>query len=597
MFRRSNKVSQPKLFTSTQHLLSGRSLKVYEDNNKWHNQFRIQVTQRIDEELFRHLYCEDFGSPNSSIRILIGMMILKEARGWSDSELFEECRFNLLVRSSLGMLNIDDSTPAESTYYLLRKHIVDWEKSGHENLIETVFAQVTKSQVIEFKINGSKVRMDSKLMGSNLAWYSRYELIHETVRKAYGSLKASIDRFLDESEIEYLECILGESGDKVSYRSNKSEIETKLVQLGRIIFKIIQQMDNSPESISTLGRVFNEQYQIVDGTVSARPKQEISAQSVQSPHDTDCHYRKKDDNQVKGYSINVTETCDEAVHQEIDEVNTTAGMKDAESVKPLNLITHVSVDVASAADCDFLQPSIEATQQVITQKIETVNADGAYHSVDNQDYCQENSIDLIIGAIQGQPSRYDISQDENGSVTVTDLTTNTKVEVRQVEPRKKGSEPKWAIKTENNKHRYFTKKEIDTCLLRKQIANRPQSELNRRNNVEASIFQLGYHYSNDKSRYRGLIKHKMWANARCLWINFVRISNFIAVGGSKCVQTTKNSCIFSCFWGINEKKWFTMSDFFLFLINPIKTINIVSVCVLKVKSRKMTFHSGLNCTI
>jgi hypothetical protein len=49
---------------------------------------------------------------------------------------------------------------------------------------------------------------------------------------------------------------------------------------------------------------------------------------------------------------------------------------------------------------DFLQPAIEATQQVVTGKIETVNADGAYHSVDNQDYCQKNSIDLIIGAIQ-----------------------------------------------------------------------------------------------------------------------------------------------------------------------------------------------------
>ena len=354
MFRRSNKTSQPKLFSSTHSLLSGKSLKMYEDNSQWHNQFRIQVTQRIDEEPFRPLYNEDFGSPNVPIRILVGMMILKEAHGWSDSELFEQSRFNLLVRSALSMLNIDDSTPAESTYYLLRKHIVDWEKAGNENLIEKVFSQVTKSQVLEFKINGNKIRMDSKLMGSNIAWYSRYELIHETVSKAYSSLKSSIDQFLDESEIKYLEGILGESGDKVSYRSNKSEIETKLAQLGRIIFKIIQQMDNSSESIPTLCRVFNEQYHVVDGTVGARPKQEISAQSVQSPHDTDCHYRKKDDNQVKGYSINVTETCDEVVHQEIDGGNATEGTKDIEMVRPLNLITHVSVDVASAADCDFL---------------------------------------------------------------------------------------------------------------------------------------------------------------------------------------------------------------------------------------------------
>jgi hypothetical protein len=41
--------------------------------------------------------------------------------------------------------------------------------------------------------------------------------------------------------------------------------------------------------------------------------------------------------------------------------------------------------------------------------------------------------------------------------------------------------------------------------------------------VEASLFQLGYHYPNDKTRYRGLLRHKLWANIRCLWVNFVRI--------------------------------------------------------------------------
>jgi len=566
MFRRSSKTSQPKLFSNLQSLLTGKSLKVYEDKNEWHNQFRVQVTYRIDEEPFRPLFCEDFGSPNASIRVLVGMMVLKEAEGWSDALLFEQCRFNLLVRSALGILNIDDSPPAESTYYLFRKRIVDWEKAGNENLIEKVFAQVTKSQVIEFNINGIKIRMDSKLLGSNIAWYSRYELIHETVSMAYGSLKAIIDRCLDQADIKLLEGIIGESGEKVSYRSNKSEIETKLAQLGKVIFKIICQMkDNSSDAISTLRRVFNEQYQVVDDTVNVRAKQEISAQSVQSPHDTDCHYRKKDDNQVKGYSINVTETCDEVIHQEVTEENAVAEMKHTENVKPLNLVTHVSVEVASAADCDFLQPAIEATQQVVRQKIETVNADGAYHSVDNQDYCQENSIDLIIGAIQGQPSRYDITMDENGQVTVTDLTTNTNVEVREVETRKEGAEPKWAIKTGNGKYRYFAKKEIDTCLLRKQIAKRPQSELNRRNNVEATIFQLGYHYPNDKSRYRGLIKHKMWANVRCLWINFVRISNFIAGGVSKCVQKAKNQVVLPLFVLKFVKMEFTMSPAKVFL--------------------------------
>jgi hypothetical protein len=544
MFKLSSKSSQLDIFSSASSFLSGRSLSRYEAPEAWHNLFRSQVTCRIDEEIFRPLFCSDNGASNSSIRLTVGMMILKEARGWSDEQLFEESRYNLLVRSALGIFNMDDAIVAESTYYLLRKRVVDWEKEHKENLIEKVFSQVTKSQAIEFDVNGKKIRMDSKLIGSNIAWYSRYELIHETLRKAYPDIKAALsDLLLCESDIKILKNIAGESGNKVSYRSNQSEIESKMAELGIVIYRIISQMEKHPSAaVQTLHSVFGEHYQYVEKEccVLTRPKEEISADSVQSPHDTDSTYRKKDDNQVKGFSFNIAETCDGA--------------------GSLNLITDVSVNVASTADCDFLQPAIEATQEIVTQKIETVNADGAYHSVGNQDYCKENTIDLIISAIQGKPPRYDLLLNDEGELVVTDLQTNTIVPSCKITSRKEKSQPKWRIKTEEGKNRYFTQKEIDTCLIRKQIASRTSEELNVRNNVEATIFQLGYHYPNDKSRYRGLIKHKIWANVRCLWINFVRIMNFIVRKGDNCVQKVKNRVILP-----------------LFLLNFLETMFVIAI--------------------
>lgn len=542
MFRKSNKHSQLDLLSSPSSFLQGTSLKEYENRTGWHNQFCSQVTQRIDEELFLPLFKDGIGAPNSSIRVLVGMMILKEGQGLSDAKLFEECRFNLLTRRALGLFNLDDSLPASSTYYLLRKRIVEWEKAGHTNLIEEAFAQVTQSQAIEFQVNGKKIRMDSKLLGSNIAWYSRYELVHETLRKAYPDIQSELCHLsLSAPERALLESIRCESGDKVVYRSSKEEVESKMGVMGIFIYKLLCQLGAShpSESIQTLYHVFHDQFQFVkeendidkeeneneqERCVLPRAKETISAKSVQSPHDTECHYRNKDGNQVKGCSINVTETCDEGT--------------------PLNLITHVLVDVVSAADCDFLQPAIAATQQVVTQKIETANADGAYNSVPNQDYCKEEGIDLILSAIQGKPSRYDLSVDEQGELVVTDLETNEIVPSRKIESRKDNDQPKWGIKNEKGKYRYFTQKEIDSCLLRKQTALRRQAELNVRNNVEATIFQLGYHYPNDKSRYRGLSKHKIWANVRCLWINFVRIVNFIARSGFNYVQQTKNQLNF-----------------------------------------------------
>jgi len=118
VFKKSSTSLQPTLFSSSSSLLSGKSLKIYEDTNAWHNLFREQITMRIDESIFTCLYNSNIGSPNASIRVLIAMMILKEAQGLSDEKLFENSRYNLLMRSALGLVNIDDELPTESTYYL-----------------------------------------------------------------------------------------------------------------------------------------------------------------------------------------------------------------------------------------------------------------------------------------------------------------------------------------------------------------------------------------------------------------------------------------------------------------------------------------------
>ncbi len=57
---------------------------------------------------------------------------------------------------------------------------------------------------------------------------------------------------------------------------------------------------------------------------------------------------------------------------------------------------------------------------------------------------------------------------------------------------------------------------------RKQLADIPVGEKNKRNNVEASVFQLCFHPRNNKTRYRGKRKNELWAFARCAWINLLR---------------------------------------------------------------------------
>src|SRR5690606_15845402 len=126
------------------------------------------------EEIFKPLYCRDNGTPNAPIRVLVAMMILKEAEGLSDQKLFENCRFNMLTRGAIGLVNADDPIPTESTYYLFRKRVVDYAKANGKNLFDEVFQQVTRQHCIDFEVSGKRIRMDSKLLGSNIAWLSRY---------------------------------------------------------------------------------------------------------------------------------------------------------------------------------------------------------------------------------------------------------------------------------------------------------------------------------------------------------------------------------------------------------------------------------------
>src|SRR4030066_60589 len=144
MFRKSSKTAQFDIFGSVPSLLPEGATHKYNDKSYWHNQFRQEVISLIDETNYKVLFNDTMGAPNASIRLLVGMMIIKESFVWSDSQLFEHCRFNLLVRRSLGLFNMNDSLPVESTYYLLRKRIYEHQKQTGEDLMEQVFATITQ---------------------------------------------------------------------------------------------------------------------------------------------------------------------------------------------------------------------------------------------------------------------------------------------------------------------------------------------------------------------------------------------------------------------------------------------------------------------
>lgn len=451
------------MFSSIPSMLTGSSYEQYRDNSAWHNLFRIQMVERVDELIFKPLYDETMGAPNSSARVLIGMLALKEGFGWSDNELFEQCRFNLLVRSALGLFNINDSLPAQSTYCLFRKRIHDYQKKNNVDIIEPAFQQITMGQALDYQVSGRSIRMDSKLIGSNIAWCSRYELIHDTLGLFYREMDKTSSPRLSKDDLTLLTEVSSTTGNKVVYRSTREEIQNYFTRLGILCYKVIsvyEEKDN--KYYSTLKRLFDEHFRIEEnGKVELKPKEDISSGTLQSAFDTDCSYRDKDGLKVKGYSVNVTETCDEG---------------------SLNLITDIQVAKANKPDTEFMKPAAQQSAMILGHNPENIHADGAYQSPSNVDYYRQENIDYYFTGLQGATGRYDLELCDE-QLTVTDTDTG------EVIPTRKCKSGKWSIKTKNG-YRYFSKQEIDTCRLRKEIHQMPIEKAVKRNNVEATIFQL-----------------------------------------------------------------------------------------------------------
>lgn len=503
MFKKSAKDKQLDAFSSVANVLVDKAFKEYTDDKHWHNQFRNQIVNHIDESIFSILFNETQGAPNAPVRILVGMMILKDAFGLSDSQLFEQCHFNLLIRSALGLFNMSDALPVTSTYYLLRKRIYEYQKQGGEDLMTKVFETITSQQIKEFDVNGRKIRMDSKLIGSNIALYSRFEIIHHTLSMFYNSLNNKQKYQLSKSDNQQLVNHCQEEPEKTIYHSTKQEIQERLQPMGLMIHKILNQYRHlQTEEFRLLKRVFTEQYKIADDQkVELRPKEEISSSSVQSPHDPDCAYRHKEDQNVKGYSVNITETC---------------------SDDGLNLITSVIVEKANTPDTSFVEPAIEQTILVTQQHVEKTYVDGAYQSPANDSVCE--NIDIVYTGIQGFESRYTLEETSEG-VWVTDNRTGEKMKAILAKKLKNSKEDRWRINTIDGPY-YFSRLAIRASMLRRQLKERSPQELNKRCNVESTIFHFAFTLRNKKTRYRGIIKNRMWSVVRCLWINLLRIVNF-----------------------------------------------------------------------
>lgn len=517
MFKRSIAGGQSDLFNSIYHQVGAKKSAELEDLKGWHNIFFKYVTNQIDESIFSPLFSKNMGRSNSSIRQLLSMMILKEGNNWTDEQLFEEVGFNIKVMLALGQSNFKDAAPSPSTYYKFRSRVVAYDAEHGTDLFGDFFVSHAQGIAKSFGIKGQKVRMDSKLFSSNIAKSTRLQLIVKSLRNWLKQKSEQELTVLSKASQEVLARVAKHHAERFTFRMAKKEEKEWLEKCGLVIKEIVDKQD---DDTGLLARILSEQYKIIEvpsektedtkeEKIELKDAAEISGNTIQSPHDLEATYRRKQNGNlvqsVRGYASNITETCSED--------------------NDFNIITSVQTESATHSDDQFFQQAIETSQVVLgDEKIEEAATDGSYHSPANVAYAKGKNgtapFTFYTQAIQGTDGNFDYEWLEGKELKVTDKRTGKTYLAT------KTSNGKYRIKLPKGYH-YILPKTIENYFLRKEIEKNKVYITTIRANVEGTIHQVFHTLNGRKSKYRGLKKNHFYVILRSIWANFRRLAKYV----------------------------------------------------------------------
>jgi len=434
--------------------------------------------------------------------------------------LIESVMFDLRFKTALGLVSIDDMPFSRGTLFNFQNRILAYEQQTGINLIEQVFDNLTRRQIKELSLKTDIQRTDSTLISSNIKKYSRVQLLIEVLIR--------LERILDETDKQrigtQLQAYLRKGSEKYVYGLKSNELPRELEKLGKVYYAVYTEITgrnkyHDKKEFINFQRVYKEHFVVVHGEVSARPTNELNSSMLQSPDDTDATYRKKREQQSKGYTVNATET--------------------ANPDNPVQLIDDIAVNPNNIDDTKILNSRIDKIKEK-TPELNEMHTDGGYGSEDNDRKFEELEITQVTTAVRGRENEIEkkIEQISQSPDTYTvecpyqkTISTPTKKRHKVHFDLNKCKECPLNGKCQifKNKGRYyFTHEDFLSNKRNRNIMNIPEEHRKIRPNVEATMKEFKTRTPNGKTKVRGLFKTSLFAFNVGTAINFGRIYRYIA---------------------------------------------------------------------
>jgi hypothetical protein len=347
--------------------------------NSWAGVFYREFFCRLKEEPFSVLYADCPSRPNVAVNILVGLEYLKAGNGWTDEEMYDAYCYDVQVRYALGYRQLGEGDFDLRTLYYFRERLSRYMQEEGVNLIDQAFEQVTGEQLKAFEVKTGKQRMDSVQVASNIRQMGRVQLLVEVLQRVQRMLNETDQKHYVEEFSPYLK---GHAGQYV-YRMKREEMGEHLQQIGELMQRLLVELKPAyagEAEYQVLERVFGEHFRSDQTNVSAKPNEELSATSLQSPDDWEATYREKRGQGYQGYVTNVTETCDPG--------------------NSLQLITKVQTAPNSTDDSQLLAEALPNLKE--RTQIETIYTDGGHGGPVADVVLQAQHVEQIQTAIRGR---------------------------------------------------------------------------------------------------------------------------------------------------------------------------------------------------
>ena len=350
----------------------------------WAGPFRRLVLPMIDEEPFRRFYCEDNGTPNKPVAILIGACILKEMHNLTDAKVLGSLDFDLRWQYAFA-INAFESHVCQKTLHNFRTLITDNEQARN------LFTGITDAIIERAALSTEKQRLDSTQIISNMAHLSRLGLFTRTIEAFLKRLHKKHPKLYEKLPGVYDKAYLKRAGYFADVKS--SGAKRRLDKSARHLADLVDRFRGHPEisrikEYRLMARLLSEQCRFIEGdsgkTELKKPK-EIPADSLQNPSDPDATYGRKG----KGYKASLTETC----------------VKE----NPFQVITDVDVAPSYASDQKDVTPVIERLEET-GRKPGELFADAGYGSGENILQAQEHQVELTAPVTCGKAPDLDKMQ-------------------------------------------------------------------------------------------------------------------------------------------------------------------------------------------